>query len=231
MAAACLLTLLAWGGVWAGLMLGQRRQFSVYLGAAGGGLLFGIAVFWILPEIAGQLSWLTAFFLAAAACFAIALLDWYFEGPGASPRQEVVGPLLAAAAVHSFVDGWSLRAVSNQQVASVVVPLGLALHKIPEGLALGWITGRSFTSRPKAMMVCAFVESITIAGALLEPSVDQSATEKFGPWWMAFVLAIIAGSFGFLGVHALLPARRKTGVLAVFLATSLSVGGVTLFRA
>jgi len=230
MAAACLLTLLAVSGAAAGLLLGKKRQFSVYLGAAGGGLLFGIAVFWILPEIASELNWLTAFLLSAGVCFGIALLHRFSESAGPSPGQEVIGPLLAAAAIHSFLDGWSVRAISNQQVADVVAPLGLALHKIPEGLALGWIAGHSFASRWKAMAVCVFVEAITIAGALLEPGVDQSATKEFGPWWMALVLAIIAGSFGFLGVHAVLPARRRAGVLAVFLATSLSMGGAALFR-
>ena len=227
---ACLLTVLALSGAAAGLLLGKRRRFSVYLGAAGGGLLFGIAVFWILPEIASELNWLAAFFLAAIAYFGIALLDRHFEHADSSPGREVIGPLLAAAAIHSFLDGWSLRAVSNQQVANVVVPLGLALHKAPEGLALGWVVGHSFASRPKAMAICFLVEAMTIAGALVEPSVDYSATRAFGAWWMAVVLAVIAGSFSFLGVHAVLPSRRRAGVMAVFFATALSVGGITLLR-
>jgi zinc transporter ZupT len=230
MVAACLLTVLAWGGAVIGLLLGKRRQFSVYLGAAGGGLLFGIAVFWILPEIASELNWLTACLLATAACFVIALFDWYFGHSGAAPGQEVIGPLLAAATIHSFLDGWSLRAMSNQQVASVVVPLGLALHKIPEGLALGWVTGHSFASRPNAMLVCFLAEAMTMAGAIAEPRVDHSATRAFGAWWMATILAIIAGSFSFLGIHAVLPARRRAGVMAVFFAMTLSVGAVTLLR-
>jgi zinc and cadmium transporter len=230
MVTACLLTVLALGGAVAGLLLGKRRRFSAYLGAAGGGLLFGIAVFWILPEIASELNWLIAFLLATAACFGIALLDRYFEHTGSSPGQEVIGPLLAATAVHSFLDGWSLRAVSNQQVASVVVPLGLALHKVPEGLALGWVTGHSFVSRPKAIALCFLVEAMTMAGALVEPIIDRSATGAFGTWWMAVVLAVIAGSFSFLGIHTVLPVRRRAGVMAVFLATMLSVGGATLFR-
>ena len=230
MIAACLLTVLALGGAAVGLLLGERRHFSVYLGAAGGGLLFGIAVFWILPEIASELNWLTACFLAAAACSGIALLHWYFEHSGAAPGQEVMGPLLAAAAIHSFLDGWSLRAVSSQQVASIVVPLGLALHKVPEGLALGWVTGHSFASRPRAMVVCFLAEVMTVAGATVEPLVDYSATRALGAWWMAVVLAIIAGSFFFLGIHAVLPTRRKAGVMTVFLLTTLSVGGVTFLR-
>ncbi len=230
MVIACLLTVLALSGAAAGLLLGKRRRFSVYLGAAGGGLLFGIAVFWILPEIASELNWLAAFLLAAAACFGIALLDRHFQHADSSPGREVIGPLLAAAAIHSFLDGWSLRAVSSQHVANIVVPLGLAFHKIPEGLALGWVTSHSFASRSKAMAICFLVESMTIAGAAVEPSVDNSAARAFGTWWMAVVLAIIAGSFSFLGLHAVLPARRRAGVIAVFLLTTLGVGGVSWLR-
>ena len=64
----------------------------------------------------------------------------------------------------------------------------------------------------------------------MEPIIDQSAMGAFGAWWMAAVLAVIAGSFLFLGIHTVLPARRKAGVMAVFLATTLSVGGATLLK-
>lgn len=229
MFAACLLTALALSGVLIGTLLGERR-FPVYLGAAGGGLLFGIAVFWILPEIASELNWLAACFLAAAAGLGIALLDRHFEHPGDLPGQKVIGPLLLATAIHSLLDGWSLRAVSHQQVASIVVPLGLALHKGPEGLALGWVTGHSFPSRTKAITLCFLAEAMTIVGAAVEPFLDDSATKAWGAWWMAAVLAVIAGSFSFLGIHALLPMRRRTGAMAVFLLATLSVGGVAWFR-
>jgi zinc and cadmium transporter len=230
MAAAFLLTVLATGGAAAGLFLGERHRVSLYLEAAGGGLLLGIALFWILPEIASELNWLVAPFLMLAACFGIAQIDHYFKSTGSSPRREVIGPLLTAAAIHSFLDGWSLRAVWSQQAASLAVPLGLALHKVPEGLALGWVTGHAFVSRWKALGLCAFVEAITVMGAWAEPRIDQSAVKEFGPWWMAVVLAIIAGSFSFLGIHAVLPARRKAGVVAIFFATLLSVAGATLIR-
>ncbi len=80
------------------------------------------------------------------------------------------------------------------------------------------------------MILCALAEALTIVGALAERSIDQSAIKEFGAWWMAVVLAMIAGSFSFLGIHAVLPARRKTGVIAIFFAAILSVGGVALFK-
>src|SRR4051794_22876033 len=134
MAAAWLLTLLAWGGVVAGLFLGQWRRAPSRLAAAGGAILFGIALFVVIPEIAGHLGWAAALGLAFAVCCVLIVLDRLLVR-GHHSAREVIGPLLTATAVHSLLDGWSVRALSVQPFASVAVPLGLALHKVPEGLA------------------------------------------------------------------------------------------------
>jgi zinc and cadmium transporter len=209
MSAAWLLTLLAWGGVVAGLFLGQWHRASSHLAAAGGALLFGIALFLVIPEIAGRLGWAAAFGLALAVCCVLMLLDRLLRH-GSHSAREVIGALLTATAVHSFLDGWSLRAFSVQPFASVAVPLGLALHKVPEGLALGLITRRSMSSISKALAVSAGVEGLTLIGALIEPGVNASGTAKFGNWWTAIVLAIVAGSFLFLGYHTFLENRRDS---------------------
>lgn len=208
MAAAWLLTLLAWGGIAAGLFLGQWRRASSHVAALGSVLLFGIALFLVIPEIAGRLGWAPAFGLALAVCCGLALLDRLLIH-GDHSSGEVMGPLLAAAAVHSFLDGWSVRALSLQPFASIAVPLGLALHKVPEGLALGLITRRSMSSSSKALAASAGVEGLTLIGAIVEPGVSASGTARFGAWWTAIVLAIVAGSFLFLAYHTFLENRRN----------------------
>jgi zinc transporter ZupT len=230
MAAAWALTLLAFAGIACGLSLDRLLALSDRLSAAGGGLLFGVAAFWVIPEIAAGAGWPAAILLAIAACAAIAGLDRILIHTGHSPRHGVIGPLLAATAVHSFLDGWSVRALAIQPVANVAAPLGLGLHKIPEGLALGWIVRRSFATRWKAAAAACGVEFLTLAGAFIEPRAYRSGTVAFGGWWGLAVLAIIAGSFLFLGVHALLPARKRAGVVPVFLASLVLVGGLALMR-
>jgi zinc and cadmium transporter len=208
MAAAWLLTLLAWGGVAAGLFLGQWRTASSRLAAVGSALLFAIALFLVIPEIAGRLGWAPAFGLALAVCCGLALLDRLLTRGGHSSR-EVIGPLFVAAAVHSFLDGWSVRALSIQPFASIAVPVGLALHKLPEGLALGLITRKSMPSSSQAFAASAGVESVTLIGAIVEGGVNESGTARFGAWWTAIILAIVAGSFLFLGYHTFLEKRRN----------------------
>lgn len=219
MTAAWLLTLLALAGIVVGVSLGQVRVLSSHLGAAGGGLLFGIALFWLLPEIAQMSGWTAASILTVVACGAMLLLDRFLAHSGHSPRQGVIGPLLAAAAVHSFLDGWSVRAFAGQPLADVAVPVGLAMHKIPEGLALGWITHKSLGSASKAVIASSAVELVTLAGAFVEPRANSSGVAEFGAWWTAIVLAIISGGFLFLGLHALWPGWKRPGVVIVFLAT------------
>jgi hypothetical protein len=55
-------------------------------------------------------------------------------------------------------------------------------------------------------------------------------TAQFGGGWPAAVLAIIAGSFLFLGFHAVLPHWKKASVLVVFAATMVLVAGAGLAR-
>jgi zinc and cadmium transporter len=230
MASAWVLTLLALAGIAAGLFVGQAATVSDHLAAAAGGLLFGISLFWVIPEIAESCGWTLALVLSLASCCALFGLDRLLIHTGHSPRQGVIGPLLAATAVHSFLDGWSVRALSIQPVTDIAVPVGLALHKIPEGLALGWIARRSFSSVWRAAVAAGAVEVVTLVGALIQPRANQSAIAAFGASWNAVILAIIAGGFLFLGVHALLPARTRTGVVPVFLATLVAVGAIALVR-
>ncbi len=224
MGLACLVTLLALAGVAAGVTLGHARTLPSHMAAAGGGLLFGIAMFWVMPEIAEISGWPVACLLPIVAAGAMLLTDRLLIHAAHAARRTVIAPLLAATAVHSFVDGWSLRALAGQPLAGIAVPLGLGLHKVPEGLALGWIAHRNMSSTWRAALAAGGVELLTVVGAFVEPWADESASVKFGAWWTAAMLGVISGSFLFLGVHALLPGWRRPGVVMVFLASLVLVG-------
>jgi len=228
MTAAVLLTALALAGVALGLLLGQSRLFSSYLAAASGGLLFGISVFWLLPEIAVTSGWLAACSMTAAAGLVLALVDRLFAHSGPSSGRLAIGPILAATALHGFLDGWSVRALGNLQMANMAAPIGLALHKIPEGVAIGWVSRHSFKSQVKAAIAATAVELFTVVGAYVEPQVNRSGLETFGAYWTSAVVAVISGSFLFLGLHAIVPNRRRLGVMLVFAGTLALVATIGL---
>jgi hypothetical protein len=203
MALAVLLTFLALLGVLGGVLL--HHGISNYLAAAGGLLLFAVAFIWVVPEIAEVWNWPRALVGVTMVAVSLAFVDSLLIRLGHSPRHGVMAPLLVATAIHSLLDGWSIRALAAQPVPVALVPIGLGLHKIPEGFALGWVLRRSVQSHGRAIAFGAMAELFTLLGALLQPAADRSGLERFGPSWTAAVLCVIAGAFVFLSCHALLP--------------------------
>ncbi|MDQ2842657.1 MAG: hypothetical protein M3Y72_16770 [Acidobacteriota bacterium] len=230
MAVASLLTVMALIGVATGILLGESRKLSSYFAAAGGGLLFGISLFWLMPEIAAASGWMAACALTLAASLAFVLLDHVFLHTGHLSERMALAPLLTAAAAHSFLDGWSVRALEAARIADIAAPLGLALHKIPEGVAIGWIARQSLSTLWKATAAATAVELVTILGAWIEPYASRSGFAAFGSWWTSVIIAIISGSFLFLGLHTVLPNRRRVSVMLVFAITLLLVASVGFFR-
>jgi zinc transporter ZupT len=203
----------------AGVSLGRSRFWTSQLGAAGGGLLFGIALFRVIPEIAETSGWIAAAALAMAGCLFVAGADMLLTHTGHSPRTGAMGPMLAATAVHCFLDGWSVRALGGQSMANFAVAIGLALHKVPEGFALGWLIRRASQTAGKALLLASAVELLTAVAAYVQPSANASGRAELGAWWTAGVLAIISGSFLYLGFHIVIPERRKRGVVPLFAGT------------
>jgi zinc transporter ZupT len=230
MTAAWLLTLLAVLGILTGALLGQSRALSVYLPAAGGGLLSGISVFWLVPEIAATSGWIFACFVPTALCVALWAGDRFVLHDGHSLRHGVVGPLIAATVLHSVLDGWSVRALEVQPMANAAVLLGLGLHKLPEGLALGWITRNSLHSTGRAMLYCCSAELMTVAGAWAEPKIADSGAEILGTKAAPAVLMLVAGSFLFLALHTVVQGRKKKGIVPIFASALLFSAILALVR-
>jgi zinc transporter ZupT len=156
------------------------------------------------------------------------------------------GPLLAAAAVHSLFDGWS---VALAQVGStpagaplglrLAVPLAITLHKIPEGIALGGIVyaaigSENVKARTRALTGCVLVEGCTMVGALL----GLVLAPQFGASWIVSPLGLTAGWIFYLGFHAFHEEWKRRGAGPAFVsaltglagAAALQRGAEALFR-
>ncbi len=168
---------------------GSRRRILIPIS---GGLLATVALFALIPETAGEIGWLAAIIAAAAGYLLLEAFDraGLPVCPSCSHSHGFSGPLVAATAIHAFVDGWGMMTAHGTTVTAV-----LLLHKIPEGLALGAILRMSAGRAGRAMALAALAESPTILGGILGLWGSQAS-------WIDYPLALAAGAYLFLGIHA-----------------------------
>jgi len=222
-------------GVW----LTSLHSLSRRLVPFAGGVLIGVAVFWVLPEMAeflkwpGALAWITAGF---ALLWSIDRFVYPVCPACSQPHDHehcsaalhgFAPPLLLAAALHSALDGWSVVAAGNGTAQlSASFGLAIAIHKIPEGLALGVIVRAALDSRKAALGWCALAEGATLTGAALEivlaPYLSQYA--------LHVLLAVAGGSFLYLGAHAVHGEWRRSGMGPTFVPALTGVAGPSVLR-
>ena len=213
-----LITLIAILSAAAGVWLTSFHGLSRRLVPFGGGVLLGVALFWVLPEMAEFFSWQGAILWLASGFLVLAAIDRFVYPvcPACSHSHQhdhcatrlhgFATPLLLAAALHSALDGWSAAAGQNAGFSLALIG-GIGVHKIPEGLALGVIARASLGSRASALAWCALAQMATIAGAgfasVLAPHLSSQGLHA--------LLALAGGSFLYLGGHAVHGELRRSG--------------------
>jgi zinc transporter ZupT len=189
--------------------LRQRVQMMVPFSA---GVLIGVALFGLLPELAEQAGWIASALLFAAGYGLLVAINKFAyavcptcahdhdHAHCSSELHGFAGPLIAASALHAFLDGWAIATVQSTAPLGlrVAVPLAVVLHKLPEGIALGGILRASMGNRAKAMGWCALAEGATLAGGVL----GLAMSPHLGTQWILYPLGITAGWLFYLGHHA-----------------------------
>ena len=210
-ASVVLVFVLAVAGAFAGTRLAEVPRFSHKVLAASGALLIAISLLWVLPEAASHQGWLLAILWVAAGFAVIWIVDRFVYPicPACShphhhedcsvPLHGFALPLLIAMGVHSSLDGWGL-AVSQRgsDFVRVAFLLGIGLHKLPEGLALGAIVRASMVSHWKSLAACIAAEAMTLVGG----AAGFGVAAHVGAAWVGILLSIAAGTFVYLGYHA-----------------------------
>jgi len=192
LAAAAIALAGAAAGIW---IVGHRARLLVPLSGA---LLVAVTALGLVPELIKQTGPAAPLALIATAYLALTLLD--HQGlpvcPSCSHGEDFAPTLVIATGIHAFVDGWGMSAVPPGPLVPVAIGGAILLHKIPEGLALGGML-RSGGIRPRhALLYAALAEASTIIGGI----VGLYATPGV---WLNYALALAAGTFLFLGVHAI----------------------------
>lgn len=230
---------LSLAGAFAGILLAGTGEIARRILPFSGGVLVGVALFWILPEMASQYGWMGALVGVTAGFALLWFIDHrvYAVCPSCSHTHDhdacstrlhgFAAPLLIAASVHSFFDGWSL-AVSQQkgfESLKLAFMVGIGIHKFPEALALAVLLLAAFGSAWKAMVGTAAAQSMLYAGGILA----LAFAPRFGTDWTAAFLAVASGAFVYLGYHAVDSEYRRRGMAPSFMpALTGAVGAAAL---
>ncbi len=203
-----------------------------------GGLLMGIAAFGVLPELAGHYTWAGGAALLGLGFTCLWLFGKYVYPvcPACSAEHDhehcatalhgFALPLVTVAAMHSFLDGLGIAASQQERAEGLgtVVLVGVIIHKIPEGMALGIMLRAALRSRISAFGLAAAAESATFVGAVLESALSA----RLGVAWVSYALAVAGGSFLYLGFHAVHGEWRRRGAPAFMPALTGAAGAAVI---
>jgi len=204
-------------GVW---LTGLRRRVAAVLPFSAG-VLIGVALFGLLPELAQDSSWLLTLVLCAAGYGLLFVINRYaypicpncaHDHDHSACGTELHGfaaPLVVAAALHSLLDGWSVAVVQHAAPLGlrVAVPVAIALHKVPEGVALGGVMRAAVPSRAVALAWCLLAEGATLVGGGLA----LALAPDLGSLWTVYPLGLTAGWLVYLGYHAVHEEWKRKG--------------------
>jgi zinc transporter ZupT len=223
-----------------GLWLTAVKRRARILIPFSAGVLLGVVAFGLLPELASEAGWAASLGLCVAGYALLVAIDRFMYAvcptcardhdhqACAAELHGLAAPLIGAAAVHSFLDGWS---VATAQFAAplglrVAVPLAVVLHKIPEGLALGGILRASMRSRAGALAGCVLAESVTLVGG----AAAVLMAPRLGTQWILYPLGLTGGWILFLGFHALHSEWKLRGPAPAFVPALTGIAGAAVLQ-
>jgi zinc transporter ZupT len=239
-AMALVATLAAALGALLGLSVTSLRSSARRMVAFSGGLLAGVALFSLLPEVGEEIGWTRGMLLLLVGYLLLMGIDRnvYAVCPTCSNDHDhddcasrlhgFAAPLIIAAALHAFLDGWSIA--TSQSAAAVglrvSLPLALCLHKIPEGIALGAILRASTSSRGRAFAWCVAAESATLFGAGSGLALASRVTAR----WLHYPLAVAGGCLLYLGYHAVHAEWLRRRSWSAFLPGATGAAGAAVLQ-
>lgn len=240
LAAPALATIVGVGGSALGLWLTTLRRRAQAVLPLSAGVLLGVALFGLIPELATEAGWRPTLLLVAAGYGLLFVINRYVyrvcptcahdHNHDACSRElhGFAGPLVAAAALHSFLDGWSVATaqLSVPLGLRVAVPLAVALHKLPEGIALGGMLRAAVGSRKGAFGWCIVAEGTTLVGGIL----GLLLASHLGTAWITYPLGITAGWLCYLGYHAVHEEWKRGGARSAFAAAFAGMAAAAMLQ-
>ncbi len=235
-----LATAVGLAGAALGLWLTGLRQRARAVVPFSAGVLLGVVLFGLVPELAEETGWFaTVAWFVLGYGLLLAVNRWVYpvcptcshdhdHNSCSTELHGMAGPLIAAAAVHSFMDGWSIATAASASPFGlrVAVPLAISLHKLPEGIALGGILRAAVKKRGSAMWWCVVAEGATLVGALVGLLTESHL--EIG--WRFYPMGLTCGWLCYLGYHAVHEEWKRRGAKPAFSAALIGLVGAAVVQ-
>lgn len=233
-------TLVGIAGCMVGLWLtGMRRRTRVVVPFSGG-VLVGVALFLLMPELVEEAGWVTSIVLFAGGYLLLFLVNRYLypvcptcshdhdHSSCATVLHGFAAPLVTAAAIHSFFDGWGVVTAGEAVDAGIrlAVPVAIAVHKVPEGLALGGILRASVQSRWAALGWCVLAQGTTVFGG----GFGLALAPYMGTGWVVYPIGLAGGCFFYLGFHAVHEEWKRRGLMPACMPALTGAAGAAVLQ-
>jgi zinc transporter ZupT len=210
-----------------GIYVMRSRRVSGKFTTISAGVMVGVALFWILPDMTQKSGMVHAALTVGVALAALYGIDRFIypvcpccthrerhdasagaHRPHASAAGGTLIPLVIAICIHNLFDGWT-AAVAGYAGTSPGsgIAVGLIAHKIPEAVVFGLML-RAATNRPNVPLFSAGLTGLAILAGGAAHSGLWMLSETIV---IATSLALACSSFLFAGAHIFLRQQRHTG--------------------
>jgi zinc transporter ZupT len=217
-------------GSLAGMYLMRFGEFDRRFVSASSGVMLGIALFWIWPDLAQTAGTFQSVFFVVSSYAVLYAFDRYVypicpcctaEHAHYCHKSSFPGtPLLIAIFVHNLFDGFLAGATENLNLHSRSgVVIGLLAHKIPEAVLFGMMLRSASKDFRVGILNVLLTSAAILAGGLIQP-----LPQMLQSWTVITLLLTFAcGSFLFLGVHTFVQQQRTMGPKSALAATLIGV--------
>jgi zinc transporter ZupT len=221
-----------------GIYAMKSRALSGKFTAISAGVMVGVALFWIFPDMTQKSGWVTAVLAVGSALAALLWFDRFIypvcpccsHSLGSTNRRRhlkgSVGngtliPLVIAICLHNLFDGWTAAAAGHGWSGSGSgIALGLIAHKIPEALVFGLMLRGASTGRNVPLLISVCLTSLAILAGGATHAIIWTLSETTV---IAVSLALACGSFLFAGGHMFVRQQRHVGTMSALAPLILGV--------
>jgi zinc transporter ZupT len=215
-------------GIVIGMNVMRSQHVSARFKAISAGIMVGVALFWIFPDLMQKTGALHAALITSVGLAALCGIDRFVYpvcpccahhhneqhfGGGAhalSPGANgLLIPLLIAICVHNLFDGWTAAAASHAGATTGLgLGIGLIAHKIPEAVVFGLMLRAASGGRTRLAVFSVGATSLAIlAGGMMH----RNAWALSEATLLATSLALACSSFLFTGGHIFMQHQRRAG--------------------